>query len=201
MQSMKTVTVSGLFLSAFWKRHIGETVVDILSSSCEMLFDHVNKCRTAGGGHLLPLFISPLPTQLLLLQRSYPPSATSTISAKPTFFNAVFQRHGNVAPKLALGCRCHHGYLLAGIDHVDDIYHKGFGADCRTDSCGCRRRTGSANFIDLAYAILVVGNRVYRAGLLTGAQMCDRVVRAGICALAALLTLVRIDVGTGIPPC
>ena len=57
-------------------------------------------------------------------------------------------------------------------------------------------------FIDLAYAILVVGNRVYRAGLLTRAlQMCDRVVRAGICALAALLTLVRIDVGTGIPPC
>jgi len=54
-------------------------------------------------------------------------------------------------------------------------------------------------FIDLAYAILVVGNRVYRAGLLTRAlQMCDRVVRAGICALAALLTLVRINMGTGI---
>ena len=55
-------------------------------------------------------------------------------------------------------------------------------------------------FINLAYAILVVGNRVYRAGLLARAlQMCDRVVRAGICALAAFLTLVRINVGAGIP--
>ena len=68
---MKTVTVSGSFLSSILETaRIGETVVDILSDSCGMLFDHVNKCRTAGGGHLLTLFIS-LCHWLLLLQRSY----------------------------------------------------------------------------------------------------------------------------------
>ena len=53
--------------------------------------------------------------------------------------------------------------------------------------------------VDFAYAVLIVGDSIYRTGLLTRTlQMRDCVVRAGICALTTLFTLIRINVGTGI---
>ena len=51
-------------------------------------------------------------------------------------------------------------------------------------------------FIDHTDAILVICDRIYRTDLFAWAlQMGDRIIRTGLCALAALLALIWINIG------
>ena len=79
--------------------------------------------------------------------------------------------HGDIRAELASGGGRHHGdHLLAGLDQVDHVDHKGFGID---GSKGAAVHTVAALdallLVDLADAVLVVRDRVHRAALLAGA--------------------------------
>ena len=93
--------------------------------------------------------------------------------------------------------------FLPALIMLMDIYHKGFGADCtERTAVDAGAALDTLIFIDLAYAILVVGNRVYRASLLTRAlQMCDRVVRAGILRTCRTPYTCSDQYGHGYLPC
>ena len=69
----------------------------------------------------------------------------------------------------------------------------------RTGRNGCRRHTGYIFLIDHTYTILIVGNRIHWADLLTRAlQMGNRIVWACLGTLSALAAFIWVDVRLGI---
>ena len=105
--------------------------------------------------------------------------------------------HGDVRSELALSGGRHHGdHLLAGLDQVNHVYHKGFGVNgAKGAAVHAVAALDAFLLIDLADAVLVVGDGVHRAALLAGAfQMGDGVVGTGLGTFSAGLALGRIDV-------
>ncbi len=89
---------------------------------------------------------------------------------------------------------------FACVDQADHIDHEGLGTD-RTERAGMDAGATLDTFflIDHTYTILIVGNRIHWADLLTRAlQMGNRIVWACLGTLSALAAFIWVDVRLGI---
>ena len=167
-----------------------------------MLTDHVDKGRAAGSGHLLA-FMQSLQPFLRLRHGGHVAAETDFIAVvKAQLLQGCFPAGvGDICAELSLGCRGQHGdNPLSGLDHLDNVHHKGLGADGAEGAAVDAVSALDALFlINHADAVLIIGNGVHGADLLAGSlQMGDGVVGAGLRAQTALLALGRVDIGAAL---
>ena len=166
----------------------------------EVLAQHVDESRAAGCGHLSAFFICLAPLGGLI-GRCHIAAQTDFDHVLEAQLDAALTDgfHGDLLAELTLGSGGAHGVnFISGHDVVDDVYQIGLGSD-RAERTGMDAVTAGDTLalIDLADAVIIIGDGADRAGLLTGTnQMGNRAVRAGVRAHTAFLTLGRIDVGT-----
>ena len=182
------------------RAHRGDDAGDVLLEYLgEVLALHIDECRAAGSCHLLAFVSSFRPLKGLIGSGHIAAETYLDHICKSHLKESILDgKHGNIRAELSFCSRSDHGNdLIAGLDVADDVDQIGLGSD-RAEGAGVDAVTAldALGLIDVADAELIILKGADRAGTLAGTyQMCDRAVRAGICAHAALFTLGRIDPG------
>ena len=164
-----------------------------------VLPQHIDKGRTAGGGHLPPLLQSLRPFLCFVISGHISAEADLHHIRKANLLQARTDgSHGDIRTELPLRRRRTHGNnLLAGFYSPDHIHNIGFGGN-GAKGTGMNTMSALHTFIliDPADAILIIGDRSCGTCLLTWPfQMGYGGIGAGSRAFSALLTLCGINMG------
>ena len=185
------------FQHSGYRAHRGNCGGDIIYQFREMFLYIVNKSGTAGGGHFLAFFE--------VFRPFFRFKSCSHIAAQAYFHeigkaellhSSLPARHGNVFAKLSFTSRSQHGHnLFPGTDFINDIHYTCFGCDgSKRTIMDTLSALNTFRLVDLAYSMLIHGDRAYRAALHTGSlYFYDCRIGTGLGTFSAALALILID--------